>query len=206
MNTFTEGVLHGNGDPLRYVEAGTGAVVVILRADGGALRDDLATTLAMTHRVVVVDMSDHRGGTLQQRATNLVSALASIGVTSFSVIGDSQAVSATLAQAVYTEEAVTHVIILSPPLAALQEVGLSDKLALIKAPTLVLVGTRDRSGAREAGRLCRAQIPVCHLLLVYEAGSNLLADRHEACVASMREFLEQGEGFIVTHESQLIRP
>jgi len=71
---------------------------------------------------------------------------------------------------------------------------------------LVLVGTRDRSGSREAGHICREQIPACHLLLVYDAGHAIAAERREACLSPIGEFLEQGEGFIVFHESQMIRP
>ena len=74
----------------------------------------------------------------------------------------------------------------------------------IATPTLVLVGTRDRSGSRDAGHVCRERIPACHLVLVYEAGQALLADRREACLTPINEFLEQGEGFIVFHESHLV--
>jgi pimeloyl-ACP methyl ester carboxylesterase len=91
-------------------------------------------------------------------------------------------------------------------LAAVQQPELSAKLCEIKAPTLVLVGTRDRSGSREAGRLCREQIPACYLVLVYDAGHAIAADRHDACLSPISDFLEQGEGFIVSHESQMIRP
>ena len=71
---------------------------------------------------------------------------------------------------------------------------------------MVLVGTRDRSGSREAGQIFRAQVPACHLLLVYDAGHAIAAERRAACLASISEFLEQGEGFIVFHDSQMIRP
>ncbi len=111
-----------------------------------------------------------------------------------------------MAQAVYTPEQVQRLVFLSPALASVQHPELGARLREVKAPTLVLVGTRDRSGAREAGHICRAQIPACHLLLVYDAGHAIAADRREACLAPIGEFLEQGEGFIVFHDSQMIRP
>jgi len=206
MSEVTEGVLNCSGGPIRYAEFGKGTTVVVFHADGGTLVDDMATALAADHRVLVLDVSSLRGTVPQDFATSLIFALAKLGVTSFSLIGASQAVPFALAQALYTAEAVTGLVLVSPPLASVQQFGPSDNLAQVKTPTLVMVGTRDRSGAREAGRLCRAQIPACHLLLVYEAGPNIMADRREACLSPMREFLVQGEGFIVTHESQLIRP
>jgi pimeloyl-ACP methyl ester carboxylesterase len=83
---------------------------------------------------------------------------------------------------------------------------LGVRLRDVKAPTLVLVGTRDRSGSRDAGHTLREQIPACHLLLVYDAGRAIAAERREACLSPINEFLEQGEGFIVSHDSQMIRP
>ena len=76
----------------------------------------------------------------------------------------------------------------------------------ISAATLVLVGTRDTSGAIEAGRLCREKIQSCHLSFVYGAGHALAGDRPEACLNPIVQFLEQGEQFIIFRESQVIRP
>jgi pimeloyl-ACP methyl ester carboxylesterase len=136
-----------------------------------------------------------------QNCTEHVSqALARLGVKSFSVIGISQSAAFALAQAVYTPAQVHRLVLLSPPLAAVQHPELESKLSEVKAPALILVGTRDRSGSREAGRLCRERIPTCHLLLVYEAGHAIAADRREACLASIGEFRARGEGFIVSHE------
>ena len=206
MSEFIEGVLNCSSGPIRYTEFGKGTTVVVFRAGESTLVDDMATALAADHRVLALSVSDVDRGSTQEFANSLASALARLQITSLSVVGISQTVPFALAQAVYTAEAVTGLVLVSPPLASVQEFGLSDKLAQVKTPTLVLVGTRDRSGAREAGRLCRAQIPACHLVLVYEAGPNIMTDRREACLSPMREFLVQGEGFIVTHESQLIRP
>lgn len=206
MNAFSEGVLDSHNGPIRYRESGSGPAIVMFPSDGHTGADDLATALAGDYHVLEIDISNTQRIGMAEFAINLTAALATLGVTSYSVVGISQGVSFALAQALHAAEATTRLVLVSPPLASVQDPRLSTKLNTIGVPTLILVGTRDRTGSREAGRLCRAQIPVCHLLLVYEAGPAIMTDRHEACLSPMREFLQQGEGFIVAHESQLIRP
>jgi len=109
-----------------------------------------------------------------------------------------------LAQAIAAPEQIDKLILLSPRFAQTAEAAAN--LAQVKAPTLVLVGTRDTSGSVEAGRLCREKIRVCHLSFVYDAGHAIAADRLEACADSIADFLDQGEQFIIFRESQMIRP
>jgi len=206
MSEFKEGVLRYSGVEWRYAEAGQGTNVVVFPDGGVTPIDEIAIALAAHHRVLVLDTTAVTRGEERTFATNLTFALANIGVRAFSVLGVAQGVTPALAQAVYTPEQIQGLIIVSPPLASVQSTELSGSLAEIKAPTLVLVGTRDRSGSREAGRLCRAQIPASYLLLVYEAGHAIATDRLEACLSPIREFLTQGEGFIVSDESQLSQP
>ena len=206
MSNFKEGILECNGLSLRYAESGQGQPVVVFSAGEGVLSDDVAAELATQHRVIVFDVAASGLGKNQDFAGQLAQALAQLGVASFSVIGVARGITPALAQAVYTPGQVHRLVLLSPPLAAVQNPEVGARLAEIKAPTLVLVGTRDRSGSREAGRMLRERVPTCHLLLVYEAGPAIAADRREACCAPIGEFLEQGEGFIVSHDSQLIRP
>jgi pimeloyl-ACP methyl ester carboxylesterase len=206
MSDFQEGILDCNGVSIRYVESGAGEAVVIFSVSPDALFDEVAEGLATRYRVIVLNVPVSGVGKLQACAEHVSQALAQLGVKSFSVIGISQSAAFALAQVVYTPAQVHRLVLLSPPLAAVQHPELEARLGKVKAPTLVLVGTRDRSGSREAGRLCRERIPTCHLLLVYEAGHAIAVDRREACLSPISEFLEQGEGFIVSHESQLIRP
>jgi pimeloyl-ACP methyl ester carboxylesterase len=206
MSGFKEGVLECNGLTIRYAESGEGQPVVVFPASDGTLFDDVAAELALRHRVIVLDAPASGLGRIQDFAETLGQALSRLGVASFSVIGVSRGATPALAQAVYTPGQVHRLVLLSPPLTAVQHPELGARLREVKVPTLVLVGTRDRSGSREAGRMCREQISACHLLLVYDAGHAIAADRREACLSPIGEFLEQGEGFIVFHESQMIRP
>jgi pimeloyl-ACP methyl ester carboxylesterase len=205
MSGVRTGVLECDGLPIPYREVGEGQPVLIFPADQGSLFDDMVTALATHYRVIVLDVPVNTG-TKQDFAKQLLPALARIGVGSFSVIGVSCGTTAALAQAVYTSEQVHRLILVSPARALAQDTELGARLSDIKTPTLVLVGTLDRSGSREAGHTFRENIPTCHLLLVYDAGHAIAADRHDACLAPIGEFLEQGEGFIVFHDSQMIRP
>lgn len=206
MNGLREGVLECNGLPIRYAESGEGQTVVVFPAGDGKLFDDVAAELATHQRVIVLDVPASAVGKSQDFAKNLSRSLARLGAASFSVIGVSHGATPAVAQAVCTPEQVQRLVLLSPPLTAVQNPELGARLREVKAPTLVLVGTRDRSGSREAGHIFREQIPACHLLLVYDAGHVIVADRREACLSAIGEFLEQGEGFIVFHQSQMIRP
>lgn len=206
MNDFTAGVLDWHGRSIRYTEAGAGPAVVIFPAGEGELFDDVAMTLATRHRVIVVDAPALDASQTQDCAAHLAQALARLGVSSFSVLGVSRGATPALAQAMCTPTQVQRLVLISPPLASVQHPELGERLSEIKAPTLVLVGTRDRSGARVAGRTCRERIPSSHLLLVYEAGHAIIADRREACLAPINEFLDRGEGFIVFQDSQMIQP
>lgn len=206
MNTYTEGKLNCNGLTVRYAELGTGQPVVVFPAAGEKLFDAVTTALARQYRVIALDVSTVDAGKSRDFAKHLARALAQRGVALFGVVGISSGVTPALLQAIGTPDAVLRLVLISPPRSSLQHPHLVTRLGDVKAPTLVLVGTRDRSGSREAGHTCRSQIPTCHLLLVYDAGQAIATDRQEACLSPIREFLGQGEGFIVSHDSQLIRP
>jgi pimeloyl-ACP methyl ester carboxylesterase len=206
MTNVKEGTLICNGVQIRYCESGQGDPVVLFPANEKQPFDELAAELAVDHRVIVLNASEPSAEQSTMLAAGMRQALEQLEIASCCVIGVSQGTVAALDLALDESSQVQKLVLLSPPIAAIQAPHLSVRLKDIKPPTLVLVGTRDRSGARETGRLCREQIPICHLSLVYDAGQTLIADRREACLAPIREFITQGEGFIVSHESQVIRP
>ena len=205
MVVVKEGVLECGGLSFRYTEAGKGDAIIVFPDDTTTLMNDVVEALAPRYRVLTIDVPGDAGKT-SAVANHIAQGLARIDISSFSVVGVARGAALALAQAMYTPENVRRLVLFSPPLAAVRQPELAAELGKITAPTLVLVGTRDRSGARDAGHVCRERIPACHLILVYEAGHMLLADRREACLTPVNEFLEQGEGFIVFHESQLVHP
>lgn len=83
---------------------------------------------------------------------------------------------------------------------------LESRLPGLQAPVLVVFGTADRMIPSEMGRMYCQLLPNCHLILVYDAGHAVDADRPEAFSAVVRDFLQYQEGFLVNRQSSLIHP
>jgi pimeloyl-ACP methyl ester carboxylesterase len=83
---------------------------------------------------------------------------------------------------------------------------LESQLGELRVPTLVLFGTQDRLIPPEMGRHYRELLPNCHFVLVYDAGHAIGADRPEAFVGVVSDFLERHEQFVVNRASSLINP
>jgi pimeloyl-ACP methyl ester carboxylesterase len=81
-----------------------------------------------------------------------------------------------------------------------------DRLAALNVPTLVVYGTRDTVVPPASGRVYREILPNCNYVLVYDAGHDIAADRPEAFVSLVADFLERREAFIVTQKSSLLHP
>ena len=76
----------------------------------------------------------------------------------------------------------------------------------LNIPVLVLFGTMDRMIPSEMGRHYCEKLPNCHLILVYDAGHAVDADRPEAFVSVVSDFLQHHEAFLVNRQSGLIHP
>jgi pimeloyl-ACP methyl ester carboxylesterase len=200
-----EKVLEAGGLRLRYFDAGDGDPIVLLasKKDDTSVEPILAE-FAMTHPVISLDEASDDSAYSKQVCEQLPGALTGLGIGQYNVLGVSAGASPALALAISAPERVAKLILLSP----LQTAKSSQmpELTAVKASTLVLVGTRDTSGAIEAGRLCREGIASCHLSFVYDAGHALIHDRPQACLDAIIQFLREGEQFIISNESQLIRP
>jgi pimeloyl-ACP methyl ester carboxylesterase len=198
------GTLEADGLRVHYFEAGSGEPMIVFPDRDGELFDSLLDKLAERNRVIAFDLS--AGGTITPRdvAAKLSHGLPRLGVDRYAVMGVAAGASLALAQAIAAPEQIDKLILLSPQFARSTEAVAN--LAQVKAPTLVLVGTRDASGSIEGGRLCREKIRVCHLSFVYDAGHAVASDRLEACADPIADFLDQGEQFIIFRESQMIRP
>jgi pimeloyl-ACP methyl ester carboxylesterase len=192
-----------DGLSIDYFEAGDGHPVIVFPAKDADFSNPLLTKLAESRRVIFLNPSSSDFGAVSQLAQKLPHAFARMGIEQCSVIGISAGARPALALAIAAPKLIDRLILLSPLLFEGAEVL---DLAGVKAATLVLVGTRDTSGAIEAGRRCRERIGSCHLSFVYGAGHAVADDRPEACCDSVMQFLEQGEQFIIFRESQVIRP
>ena len=84
--------------------------------------------------------------------------------------------------------------------------ALESRLPGLHVPVLVLFGTMDRMLPSEMGRLYCEKLPNCHLILMYDAGHEVDADRPEAFVSVVSDFLQHHEAFLVNRQSGLINP
>ena len=79
-------------------------------------------------------------------------------------------------------------------------------LPQLAVPTLVVFGTRDRMIPPEIGHFYKELIPNCHLVFVYDAGHAVDAERPEAFVEVVADFLERHEAFIISRTETVIHP
>jgi 4,5:9,10-diseco-3-hydroxy-5,9,17-trioxoandrosta-1(10),2-diene-4-oate hydrolase len=80
------------------------------------------------------------------------------------------------------------------------------RLGEIPCATLVLFGSADTMVAPEAARLYRARIPNSNIAFVYDAGHCIEADRPEALINAVSDYVELRETFIVGRQTGIINP
>jgi pimeloyl-ACP methyl ester carboxylesterase len=80
------------------------------------------------------------------------------------------------------------------------------QLGEIPCATLVLFGSEDTMVAPEAARIYRARIPNSNIAFVYDAGHLIEADRPEALVNAVSDYVERRETFIVGRQTGIINP
>jgi len=91
-------------------------------------------------------------------------------------------------------------------LAPTRDAELEARMATMETPTLVLFGTLDHVIPPEMGRHYKALMPNCHLVLVYDAGHVIGAERPEAFCEVVEDFLERHEAFLISRTDTLIHP
>jgi pimeloyl-ACP methyl ester carboxylesterase len=74
---------------------------------------------------------------------------------------------------------------------------LPARVAEIKAPTLILMGTKDEIIPRETGQFLKAHIAGSHLAYVYDAAHVVDSDQPERFLRIVASFLERGDAYIV---------
>jgi pimeloyl-ACP methyl ester carboxylesterase len=81
---------------------------------------------------------------------------------------------------------------------------LEARMADLQVPVLVVIGSLDNVIPPEMGRHYKEILPNCNLVFLYDAAHEADADRPEAFVELVNDFLERHEAFIVTTRSGLI--
>ena len=80
---------------------------------------------------------------------------------------------------------------------SLTDGALPGRVAEIKAPTLILMGTKDEIIPPETGRYLKSAIAGSHLAYVYDAAHAIESDQPERLTRIVASFLERGEAYIV---------
>jgi len=80
------------------------------------------------------------------------------------------------------------------------------RLGEIPCATLVLFGSEEKMVAPEAARIYRERIPNSNIAFVYDAGHLIEAERPEALVNAVSDYVELRETFIVGRQTGIINP
>jgi pimeloyl-ACP methyl ester carboxylesterase len=83
---------------------------------------------------------------------------------------------------------------------------LETRMGTIDTPTLVLWGTLDRMIPSEMARHYKELMRNCHLVLVYDSGHAMDAERPEAFAEVVGDFLERHEAFVISRTETVIHP
>jgi pimeloyl-ACP methyl ester carboxylesterase len=83
---------------------------------------------------------------------------------------------------------------------------LEDRLRELPVPTLVVFGTLDSVVPPEMGRIYKDLMPDAHLVFVYDAGHAIAAERPEAFVDVVADFLERGDAFLIRRSKTVVFP
>ena len=174
-------------------ESGDTAVVIYGPAGGyGALRDGLS------ERGWHVLGSDDTGFEWPERC---------------GLVGISDGAGAALRRALHEPERVETLILIAAT--AIRPAGgdvngesaaLESRLHEVQCPTLVVFGQDDATVAPEATSIYRERIPNCSIAFVYDAGHDVAAERPEALVNLVADYLERRETFIVQNRSEVVNP
>jgi pimeloyl-ACP methyl ester carboxylesterase len=200
---FREGHVEAGGLRLRYAEAGRGPALVHIPAAGPLRLTPAHDLLARRFRVVVFEIDQ-----ATERAATLAQAFRGLRLDTFNLMGTASGSQAALSLALQAPERVAAVVLEAP--AAIRrearDADLDRRLPALATPTLVLAGTRDAPAQVAAARSYRALLPQSHLVLVYDAGPDVAADRPEAFAEVVGDFLEHGETFVISRAATVIHP
>ena len=130
----------------------------------------------------------------------------------YGLVGVSDGANAALQHALANPETVDVLVLVSPT--AIRPAGdangdaaeMEARLPNVQCPTLVVFGQEDRSVIPDAAGIYRERIPNCNVAFVYAAGHDIAADRPQAFVNLVSDYLERRETFIVQNRSSVINP
>jgi pimeloyl-ACP methyl ester carboxylesterase len=87
-----------------------------------------------------------------------------------------------------------------------RDADLEARLPGLKVPVLSVFGTRDTVIPPDLGHLYKDLIPDAHLVFVYDAGHAIMAERPDAFVEVVGDFLEREDAFVISRVKTVILP
>jgi pimeloyl-ACP methyl ester carboxylesterase len=87
-----------------------------------------------------------------------------------------------------------------------RDAALEYRMTTIAAPVLIVLGTRDVVIPPAAGRIYKDLMPDAHLVFVYDAGHAIAAERPDAFVEVVGDFLERHDAFVISRTKTVILP
>ena len=138
----------------------------------------------------------------------LAAAIAGLAPESYGVIGISSGAEIAVRHALRASERVAVLVLISPlliqPNAVGEDAELPNQIARIQCPALVVFGQEDPLAA--SASVYRERIPNCNIAFVYDSGHDIPAERPQALLNLVADYLERRETFIVQNRSGLISP
>ena len=86
------------------------------------------------------------------------------------------------------------------------DVEAETKLGEIQCATLVVFGLEDKMVSPKAAGIYRERIPNSNIAIVYDAGHVIVAERPEALINLVSDYVERRETFIVGRRTGIINP
>lgn len=200
---FKEAFVEAGGVRVRYVEAGSGRPIVYLHEGGNLQLSAAYELLAQSFRVIGFEMP--RSASSEDRARAMNAAVTALGIERHSLVVTSSGSEVALWMAIQRPESV-DAIVLSAPGAPPHDEAFEKRLAALQLPVLVLFGTLDTVTPSAGAHRYRELLQSCHVMLVYNAGHAIDADRPEAFASLVGDFLTRKEQFVVRETTAVIHP
>jgi pimeloyl-ACP methyl ester carboxylesterase len=87
-----------------------------------------------------------------------------------------------------------------------RDADLEARLPGLEIPALIVFGTRDGVISPDMGRIYKDLMPDAHLVFVYDAGHAIGAERPEAFVEVVSDFLEREDAFVISRSKTVLLP
>jgi pimeloyl-ACP methyl ester carboxylesterase len=227
---FFEGAISTSGVIFRYLSAGSGPTVVVLRDPHRFAASSAHQCLAQRSRVVLLNVPAAESVT-EISTTDFVQAIGvlldRIQVEQFHLIGEGTTAAIAVAVAVSLRKRVQSLVLQSPIVLCdgLWLPGQGDSLTLtteqkaelsrcktfseaiewaigdLDLPILVLIGIRSEFPPVEAGRGYKAAFKNAWFFMVYAAGPHIDTDRPDCFSDVVGDFMRRGPKFTVTETS-----